>query len=48
MHQYYDVEDTELQKKVKGLNKAIPGMFVFLEYDSVEPTNNPAEQWNRF
>ncbi len=23
-------------------------LFVFLEYDSVEPTNNPAEQWNRF
>ncbi len=48
MHQYCDVDDTELQKKVKGLNKAIPCMFVFLEYDSVEPTNNPAEQWNRF
>ncbi len=48
LHQYCDVDDTELQKKVKGLNKAIPGMFVFLEYDSVEPTNNPAEQALRY
>ncbi len=41
---YRDTQDESLKTLVRRMYNALPGLFAFLEYEDVEPTNNSAER----
>ncbi len=41
---YRDTQDESLKALVRRMYNALPGLFAFLEYEDVEPTNNSAER----
>ena len=49
LQRHYRVDQSKrMEKLLNRLNKALPRLFAFLEFDDVSPTNNAAEQALRY